>query len=364
MQRYSRDKFIDEMMMQYLRDDISPESERESINQKMSDFNNPRLKPDLLQGLIPALDDPYCQRLLIAAQNDVKEEEEEKQPTQRPELRKTLEGDFPYWALQLLIYHDRQNELVHFLPLVISDPEEFPVSPQEAGAFIREWSYRILFRDAEETSIKVYDRRDLDYTSETVLFDSYEDNNNLFSNRHDEANQLIRQDFILDLLIADRTEAERYKQQINNLPDDMKLTMAATICWIHKTYPSSEMQKAMAVLFTLMLIKERSKSMQLKVMAVFVTIKRIIKEFKAEANTQVLQWTSQWEVILDEAINLNQILMSPLPNPILGKFFSASLLDDLHGMISRNEEKLKIMLKKLEEYESQHAIVASTMLLE
>ena len=162
-------------------------------------------------------------------------------------------------------------------------------------------------------------------------------------------------------MIEDDDKAESYIQQINDLSDDMKLTLAVTKSWIQTTCPSFDMQQAMAIMLTLMQLKEE---MRLKVMAVVVAIKgMIINTKKPVEDTQVLQWSSEWEVIMDEAINLNQILMCPLPQPVIGKFFSGSLLEDLFTLLCNDESNLRKTLNKLETFENRYKIV-STLLLE
>ena len=361
----SNDEFVDKML-DSLPIGTDVDAERENISRRLNDFDQPRLKADLLEQLVLTVPDLHGRNLVsVDARDDVKDEDEERVPIEREDLiKKSLAGDFPYWGLQLLIYYDWGKELIHFLPLIVSDPEQFARSPQKAGAFLREWSYKILLRNTDETAILVYDRDSLDYTSEMISFDPYQDTKNLFSSDlSDKAKILNRQKFILDLLIEDDDEAESYIQQINDLSDDMKLTLAVTKSWIQTTCPSFDMQQAMLILLTLMQFKEENKQMRFKVMAVVVTIKRMVIDIKMPVDTQVLQWSSEWEVIMDEAINLNQILMCPLPQPVIGKFFSGSLLEDLFTLQCTDESKLRKMLHKIETFESRYKIV-STLLLE
>ena len=291
--RCSNDEFVDKML-DSLSIGTDVDAERENISRRLNDFDQPRLKADLLEQLVLKVPDLRGRNLVSAgARDNVKDEDEERVPIEREDLlKKSVAGDFPYWGLQLLIYHDWGKELIHFLPLIVSDPEQFARSPQKAGAFLREWSYKILLRNTDETAILVYDRDSLDYNSEIITFDPYQDTKNLFSSGlSDEAKSLNRQKFILDLLIEDDDEAESYIQQINDLSDDMKLTLAVTKFWIQTTCPSFDMQQAMAIMLTLMQLKEE---MRLKVMAVVVAIKGMIIKTKTPVeDTQVLQWSSE-----------------------------------------------------------------------
>ena len=303
---------------------------------------------------------------------NVIDEEEEREPIQRLDLlKKANAGEFPYWALQLLVLHDWKKKLDHFLSLVISDPEQFATSPQKAGAFLRKWSYKILLRDTDEITVTVYDRDSLAYTSEIISFDPYQDTKNLFSpDLSDEAKILNRQKFILDLLIEDYGEAESYIQQINDLSDDMKLTLAVTKSWIQTTCPSFDMQQAMAIMLTLMQLKKENQQQRHEddeVMAIVSTIEHMARKISMPVNrlSEVLQWSSEWEVILNEAINLNQILMLPLPEPNLGRFFSGSFLENLFKLLCKDKSQLLHLLRSnLNLYQNCYIRVSAFLLVE
>ena len=367
----STDKFI-QKMLQFLPDDadIAKEQEQNLINQQINDFKFPRLKRNFLQELINETQDEHLSCLLTSDLRNIIDEEEEREPIQRQDLlKKAYAGEFPYWAWRLLVLHDRNEELNHFLSIVMSDPKQFATSPQKAGAFLRKWSYKILLRDTDETTVTAYDRDSLAYTSEIISFDPYQDIKNLFSSDlSEEAKSLNRQKFILDLLIEDDDEAESYVQNINDLSDDMKLTLAVTKSWIQTTYPSFDMQQAMAILLTLMQLKEESNRMRHeddKVMKVVTTIERKARDNSMPLDTQVLQWSSEWEVIMNEAIDLNQILMLPLPEPILGRFFSGSLLENLFTLLCNEKPQLLHLLRsKLNSYQNCYERVSAFLLVQ
>ena len=357
--RISNEVFI-EKMLGSLRNDCDRSEEEEQILSQINRFDCPRLKRDFLSELLDAIADPDCSQLLRAALNNV-QEEEEREPVHRQDILQLAHaGDYPYWALKLLIEHDWGKDLAHFLPLVISDPTSFP-SPQKAGDDIREWSYRILFRETDEMEIRVYDRDSMDYKSEIVSFEPFRDSQGLFSSSSEETITLRRRDFILDLLVDDEDLVEFYKEQINDLSDDMKLTLAVTIYWIHKANPSSEMKKAMVVLLTLMQLEARNPDAASQVGMLLATIKRMCMGMQVEVDTQMLQWASEWEVIMDEANNLNQILMMPLPEPALGRFFSGSVLEDLFTIICRNEDGLSTILKQVNMFDNLLAVTSSIL---
>ena len=331
---FSDEQFIDRMIRS-CRVDV----EREQIHHLLNELENPLPKHGLILEMTASVEDQELVDLLAPGLERFKEEEEDQNLLQNQEiLEKTYKGKFPYWALQLLMQNQWERHLVHFLPLVISDPE-FP-SPQNVGAFLRGVSYQILFHDvARPLEIKVYDRYEMDYKDKMITVEPFCDDNNLFSVEENADTLIRRRDFLLERLIGNEDRAKMYRNQVDDVPVDMQLILAVTICWMDKTTPNEAMQRALAITLTLLQLVEENPDLRDS-----PSVGNILGKVRMNADAQFLQWISEWEVILDEAFSLNQLLEHPLPEPKIGKIMSAGVLENIFCGERIERELMKIAL--------------------
>ena len=344
-----------EHLLEYLPQN-SHTRERIIIKGQIAKFENPQLKRDLVERMVDGIQDPVCTSLL--SQASIKEENEETEPLHCQDYLKMIySAKFPYWALQLLIQNDRRRNLVHFLPLVLSDATEHIDSPQRIGEFLRQISYQILFKNstAIDTRIKVYDREGQTYQSHVEVVNRFQDELDIFnSNMDEEESKLKRRNFLLCKLITDKDHAERYKEQMDALSNDMKLTLAVTVCWIRQANPDSEIIKSMKVLLALMQMKECVAGCSPQVEQCLSEIKQKASNLEENVDAQVLQWISQWVVLMDESIIINQILLQPFPEPRLGHFFSGATVEAIYILMSQDESSLEIILQRLTLFKRFH----------
>ena len=342
-------------LLGYLPRNSDTDRERIIIKGQIAEFENPQLKRDLVERMVDEIQDPVCTSLL--SQASTKEENEETEPLHCQDyLKMTYSGKFPYWALQLLIQNDWRKNLVHFLPLVLSDATEHIDSPQRIGEFLRQISYQILFKNstAIDTRIKVYmyDREGQTYQSHVEVVNRFQDELDIFnSNMDEEVRKWKRRNFLLCKLITDKDHAEKYKEQMDTLSNDMKLTLAVTVCWIRQANPDSKIIKSMKVLLALMQMKECDPGCSPQVEQCLSEIKQKASNLEENVDAQVLQWISQWVVLMDESISINQILLQPFPEPRLGHFFSGATVEAIYILMSEDESRLEIILDRLTLFE-------------
>ena len=211
-----------------------------------------------------------------------------------------------------------------------------------------------MFHDvARPLEINVYDRHEMDYSGRMVAVEPFCDDNDLFSVEENADTLIRRRDFLLGILIDNEDRVEMYRNQVNDLPIDMQLTLAVIICWMNKTTPNKAMQRALAItLVVLALIEENPDLRDRPVVAYLLDNKRD----RVEVNTQLLQWTSEWEVLLKEALDLNKLLESPLPKPNIGKIMSAAVLENIF-----NRKRIEEELMEIELFSNRYQIIAALL---
>jgi len=250
-------------------------------------------------------------------------------------LQMSMAQNFPSWAMRMLLHQVSGENLVRFVPLVLTNPREFD-SPLTISESVRHRSYQALLSDDRESLIVVeYQQQGMRYV-ENPPQDIERPPHVLgpfgraFASTDDENILDQRRKYILDTLIdpVDDAATDKFMHATEELPSGMRLTIGISIYWIKGENPPQDAVKALAFQFTILQQQQQGNKD-----LVSLTKQKLEDQLPIRTRSQrlpdaqVLYWSGQWQSCMKHAIDLNQILNFPFPEPQIARCFEGSLFE-------------------------------------
>ncbi|CAK8692778.1 unnamed protein product [Clavelina lepadiformis] len=301
---WSRRNNLEEIVENLMSEEI-----RNKLQQRIEKHQNPRVQANLLRELKEKL--PEENKTWLEVGQDRQENEEINERISADLICRINKNDLPYWIASIMIQQKSGGDLVRFLPLINSDPPQFP-SPHESTKQLRKVAYQVLIGEGE---INEFDRVQLRYEAtepisvernldvEALRLDDFEPNASIIQ---------LRREFLLQNLIEDVEKRDLFFRKEKDLSDDLKLVIPATIFWMEKCSPPSESVQALAAVFALTqdcFEGDQVRPMQRKYSS------------KPDIDSQFTFWFAQWQVTVGEAIAVVQLLGPCMPIPIIASLF-------------------------------------------